>query len=97
MLALKELQSDKSIVILPAGKGRSTVIFNCEDYLEKYVDHTNNGPYQLHKNRSYYQNKSKTLKQLKVLKGKKIIDNKLFCYVKSDSQARSLYMSYCFR
>ena len=56
MLALKELQSDKSIVILPAGKGRSTVIFNCEDYLEKYVDHANNGPYQLHKNRSYYQN-----------------------------------------
>ena len=31
--ALKELQSDTSIVILPADKGRSTTILNCEDYL----------------------------------------------------------------
>ena len=33
--ALKELQSNASIVILPAGKGRSTIILNREDYLEK--------------------------------------------------------------
>ena len=33
--ALKELQSDTSIVILPAGKGRSTVILNREDYFGK--------------------------------------------------------------
>ena len=45
--ALKELQSDTSIVILPADKGRSTVILNHEDYLEKCMDHINNGPYQL--------------------------------------------------
>ena len=45
--ALKELQSDTSIVILPADKGRSTVILNREDYLEKCMDHINNGPYQL--------------------------------------------------
>ena len=32
--ALKELQSDTSIVILAAEKGRSTVILNREDYLE---------------------------------------------------------------
>ena len=31
----QELQSDTSIVILPAGKGRSTVILNLVDYLEK--------------------------------------------------------------
>ena len=30
--ALKELQSDTSIVILPADKGRSIVILNHEDY-----------------------------------------------------------------
>ena len=42
--ALKELQSDTSIVILPADKGRSTVILNREDYLEKCMDHINNGP-----------------------------------------------------
>ena len=44
---LKELQPDTSIVILPAGKGRSTVILNREDYLEKCVDQINNGLYQL--------------------------------------------------
>ena len=33
--ALKELQSDTSIVILPANKGRYTVILNREDYSEK--------------------------------------------------------------
>ena len=41
---LKELQSDTSIVVLPAGKGRSTVIFNCEGYLEKCTHDINNGP-----------------------------------------------------
>ena len=37
--ALKELQSDTSIVILPADKGRSAVILNREDCLEKCIDH----------------------------------------------------------
>ena len=32
--ALKVLESDTSIVILPADKGQSTVILNREDYLE---------------------------------------------------------------
>ena len=45
--ALKELQSDTSVVILRTDKGRSTIIFNCEDYLEKSMDHINNDPYQL--------------------------------------------------
>ena len=45
--ALKVSQSDTTIVILPADKGRSTVILNREDYLEKFMDHINNGPYQL--------------------------------------------------
>ena len=54
--ALKELQSDTTIAILPADKGRSTVILTREDYLEKCMDHINNGPYQLLKKISYYQN-----------------------------------------
>ena len=48
--ALKELQSDTSIVLSPAEKGRPTAILNREDYLEKCMDHINNGPYQLLKN-----------------------------------------------
>ena len=66
--ALKELQSDTSIVILPADKGRSTVILNREDYLEKCKDHINNGPYQLLKKDPTTKIKANTLKQLKVLK-----------------------------
>ena len=42
-----ELQCDTPIAILPANKGRSTIVLNCEDYLEKCMDHINNGPYQL--------------------------------------------------
>ena len=45
--ALKELQSDTSILILPADKDISTVVLNREDYLEKFMDHINNVPYQL--------------------------------------------------
>ena len=59
---LKELQSNTSIVILPADKGRSTVILNREDYLEKCMDHINNGPYQLLKKDPTTKIKTKTLK-----------------------------------
>ena len=40
-------QSDTSIVILPVGRGRSTVILNSEDYLEKCLDHIDHGLCQL--------------------------------------------------
>ena len=80
---MKELQSDTSIVILPADKGRSTVILNREDYLEKCMDHINNGPYQLLKKDPTTKIKTKTLKQLKVLKDNEFIDNKLYYYLKS--------------
>ena len=90
--ALKELQSDTSTVILPADKGRSTVILNREDYLEKCMDHINNGPYQLLKKDSTTKIKAKTLKQLKVLKDNEFIDNKLYYYLKpTDSPAPRFY------
>ena len=90
--ALKELQSDTSIVILPADKGRSTVILNREDYLEKCMDHINNGPYQLLKKDPTTKIKAKTLKQLKVLKDSEFIVNKLYYYLKpTDSPAPRFY------
>ena len=86
--ALKELQSDTSIVILPADKGRSTVILSREIYLEKCMDHIFNGPYQLLKKDPTTKIKTKTLKQLKVLKYNDFIDNKLYYYLKpTDSPA----------
>ena len=57
---LKELKSDTSTVILPAGKGRYTVILNSEDYLEKCMDHINSGPYKKNPTTKI---KAKTLKQ----------------------------------
>ena len=90
--ALKELQSDTSIVILPADKGRSTVILNHEDCLGKCMDHINNGPYQLLKKDLTTKTKKKTLKQLKVLKDNEFIDNKLYYYLKpTDSPAPRFY------
>ena len=75
--ALKELQSDASIVILRAVKGRFTVIHNRKDCLEKCMDHINNGPYQLLKKDPTAKIKGKTSKKLKVLKDNEFIDNKL--------------------
>ena len=89
---LKELQSDTSIVILPVDKGRSTVILNREDYLEKCMDHISNGPYQLLKKDPTTKIKTKTLKQLKVLKDSEFIDNKLYYYLKpTDSPVPRFY------
>ena len=90
--ALKELQSDTRIVILPTDEGRSTVILNREDYLEKCMDHINNGSYQLLKKDTTTKIKTKTLKQLKVLKVNEFIDNKLCYYLKpTDSPAPRFY------
>ena len=79
---MKELQSDRLIIVLTADKGRSTVIPNREDYLEKCIDHINNGPYQLRKNDSTTKIKAKTLKQLKALEDNEFLDNKLYYYLK---------------
>ena len=80
--SLTELQSDTSIVILPADKASSTVILNREDYFEKCMNHINNGPYQLLKKGPTTKIKTKTLKQLKVLKNNEFINNKLYYYLK---------------
>ena len=63
-----------------------------EDYLEKFIDHINNGPYQLLKKDPTAKIKAKTLKQLKVLKDNEFIDNKLCYYLKpTDSPAPIFY------
>ena len=72
---MKELQSDILIVILPAKSG-SIVILNCEDYLEEFMDHINNGPCQLLKKVPATEFKAKALRKSKVLKDNAFIDNK---------------------
>ena len=44
---MKTLQTDTSIAILPAEKGRSAVILNRVAYLENCLVHIKNGPNQL--------------------------------------------------
>ena len=56
------------------------------------MDHINNGPYQLLKKEPTTKIKTKTLKQLKVLKDNEFIDNKLYYYLKpTDSPAPRFY------
>ena len=56
------------------------------------MDHINNGPYQLLKKESTTKIKTKTLKQLKVLKDNEFIVNKLYYYLKpTDSPVPEFY------
>ena len=89
--ALKELQSDTSVVYLPADKGRSTVILNREDYLEKCMDHINNAPYQLLNKDTTTKIKAKTSKQSKVIKDNEFIDNKIYYLKSTDSPVPRFY------
>ena len=79
---LKGLQSDTSVVILRADKGRSVVILNHKDLLGKCMNHINDGPYQLlKKDPTTTKIKATTLKQLKVLKENEFIDNRLYYHL----------------
>ena len=42
--AMKTLQQNDNIIILPADKGRATVILNKEDYIRKCKENLENGP-----------------------------------------------------
>ena len=86
------MQSDTSIVILPADKVRSTVILNREDYVEKCMDHINNGTYPLLKKDPTTKIKTRILKKLKVLKDSNFTDDELYYYLKpADSSAPRFY------
>ena len=57
------------------------------------MDHINNGPYQILKKDPTTKVKTKTLKQLKVLKDNEFIVNKLFYFLKpTDSHAPRFYV-----
>ena len=49
---------------------------------EKFMDHKDNGPYQLLQKDSTIKIQANTLKQLKALKDNEFIDNKLYYYLK---------------
>ena len=44
-ISLKPLQQNENIIILPADKGRATVVLDKEDYIKKCNEHLTSGPY----------------------------------------------------
>ena len=82
----------KSEVYVEYLKCRSTAFLNREDYLEKCMNHINNGPYQSIKKVSTTKISARTLKQLKALKDNNLIYSKLYYYLKAtDSPAPRFY------
>ena len=66
--ALNELKKDKDITILPADKGRATVILSKVDYIKKCKEHIESGPYETLKRDPTESIKRECLKKLKSLK-----------------------------
>lgn len=81
-IALNELRKDDSIIILPADKGRATVILNKDDYHQKCLDHIENGPYKILKRDPSRGIKESIRKKLQSLKDNCHIDDKLYFKLK---------------
>lgn len=91
-LSLKQLREDESIVILPADKGRASVILNKEDYVAKCNQHIDNGPYKYLKKDPTECIKREARTKLQKLKEREIIDQSLYFKLKpTDSPAPRFY------
>ena len=80
--AIKNRCDDESITILPADRGRATVILYKVDYLEKCLEHINNRPYKYLKHDHTESIKRKARKKLQSLKDREIIDQCLYFKLK---------------
>ena len=70
MLAFRQLEKDKNIVILPADKGNATVVLNKDDYNQKMNDLLNNASYKRLKNNPTSKVEKKVAEALKVVESK---------------------------
>ena len=90
--ALHSLCEDNSIIILPADKGRSIVILNKQDYINKCRDHLNDGPYTKIQKDPTESVKKEARQKLSLLKGAGKMDQQLYFKLKpTDSQAPRIY------
>ena len=80
--ALKSLQQNDNIIILPADKGRATVILNKEDYIRKCNEHLENGPYIKIKEDPTNSVVTKITSKLSVLRDNKLIDQQQYLKLK---------------
>ena len=93
-LALSQLKQDESIIILPADKGRATVILDKADYINKCNDHLDNGPYEKLKKDPTESTKKEVRVKLQDLKDQEIISNRTYYKIKpSDSPTPRFYGS----
>ena len=90
--AFHSLKEDKEITILPADKGRATVILNKEDYIKKCNDHLDSGPYIKLQKGPTERIKREARTKLAILRDNGIIDQSLYFKLKpTDSQAPRFY------
>ena len=84
--------NNENIIILPADKGRATVILNKIDYFLKCNEHIDSGPYEYLKRDPTESIKRECLKNLKALKDQKIIDQAQYFRLKpTDVPAARFY------
>ena len=90
--SLKQFQKNENIIILPADKGRATVVLDKTDYYNKCYDHINNGPYCILKKDPTETIKRQVRKKLQLLKEAGYIDEKQYFHLKpSDSPPPRFY------
>ena len=76
------MQHNDNIIILPADKGRATVILNKEDYIRKCNEHLENGPYIKIKKDPTSSVVSQITRKLSVLRDNKLIDQQQYLKLK---------------
>ena len=90
--ALKFWQQNDNIIILPADKGRATVILNKEDHIRKCNEHLENGPYIKIKKDPPGSVVSQITRKLSVLRDNKSIDQQHYLKLKpTGSQPTPFY------
>ena len=81
--SLKSLQQNENIIILPADKGRATVVLDKEDYIKKCNEHLTSGPYTILKRDPTRSVVSKVTKKLIELRDNNLIEQQEYFKFKS--------------
>ena len=80
--ALKSLEQNDNIIILPADKGRATVILSKEDYIRKCNEHLENGLYIKIKKDPTNSVVSQITRKLSVLRDNELIEQQQYIKLK---------------
>ena len=90
--ALKSLRSDESILIVPADKGRSTVVINKTDYMEKVSEHLNDETtYREVASNPTNTLQSKVNSELKSLKDENSLSDEQYKHLRSTTASTPLF------